>query len=499
MAREKGTLHKEAPECVALLYPSPYYVGMSSLGFQTIYRTINESAGRAAHRAFLPDDIDEALRLRGRFETYEGRRPLADYPIVATSVAYELELAGLVQSLDLAGIPALARQRDDSHPFILCGGPLTFSNPLPLAPFADAILMGEADETVHEALDILFATASKDEALEALAAQIPSCYVPSLHGDDMPPVGKCADELLPARSAICTPDTELSDMFLIEPERGCHRGCSYCVMRRSTNGGMRTVDKERLFELVPEDVTKVGLVGAAVTDHPQIRDIIDGLAARGHRVSLSSLRADRLKEPLVQSLKTGGYRSITTASDGASQRLRTMIQRRARDGELRKVAMLARKYKFERLKVYMMVGLPTETDEDIDELIEFSTELSRIIPISLGIAPFVAKRNTPLDGQSFAGIDIVNQRLKRLRRGVKGRVDLRATSARWAWIEYVLAQGGHAEGEAVLKAVQSGGRFRHWKNAFDALPADRPSRALVIPGDRLSRPAKAKKKLPLTG
>jgi radical SAM superfamily enzyme YgiQ (UPF0313 family) len=140
-----------------------------------------------------------------------------------------------------------------------------------------------------------------------------------------------------------------------------------------------------------------------------------------------------------------------------------------------------------RLKLYVMVGLPTEKDEDIDELIELGKELSSIIPLSLGIAPFVAKRNTPLDGAPFAGISEVETRLRRLRRGVRGRVDVRATSARWAWVEYVLAQGGRSEGRAVLEAVRAGGRFADWKRAFDALPKRRPRRLLVRPGDRLGR------------
>jgi radical SAM superfamily enzyme YgiQ (UPF0313 family) len=142
-----------------------------------------------------------------------------------------------------------------------------------------------------------------------------------------------------------------------------------------------------------------------------------------------------------------------------------------------------------RLKLYVMVGIPGETEADIDELIDLGKELSSSIPLSLGIAPFVAKRNTPLDGAPFAGISVVESRLQRLRRGVRGRVDVRATSARWAWVEYVLAQGGRAEGLAVLDAVHAGGRFADWKRAFDALPETRPRRLLVRPGNRLGRAA----------
>jgi radical SAM superfamily enzyme YgiQ (UPF0313 family) len=483
---EVGTLRKEAPGRVALVYPSPYSVGMSSLGFQTIYRALNEAPGFAAHRAFLPDDV-QAARHEGALCTYETGTPVGDYPVVALSVAYELELEGVAHCLELAGMAPLAADRTARDPLVLAGGPLTFSNPLPLAPYVDAILMGEADETVLQALDVIFGASSKRAALEQLAAAVPSCFVPSLHGDVMPPVAKCADGLLPAYSAIRTPHMELSDMFLVEPERGCHRGCSYCVMRRSTNGGMRLVPMERVLSLVPEGARRVGLVGAAVTDHPEIVPLVEALVDRGCQVGISSLRADRLTDRFAAALVAGGYRTLTTASDGASQRLRNLIQRRAREGDLREAAELVRRHGMDRLKLYMMLGVPDETDEDIDELIQFSVELSKVCPLSLGIAPFVSKRNTPLDGLPFAGMDVVERRLARLRSGVKGRVDLRATSARWAWVEWVLAQGGRAEGRAVLDAARAGGRFRDYQRAFEALPADRPRRTVVRPGDRVVR------------
>lgn len=473
---EIGVRASEAPEQVALVYPSPYRVGMSSLGFQQIYRRVNEQPGRCAHRAFLPDDL-EAHRGVPLF-TYETLRPVGDYPVIALSVAYELEIAGVVRTLELAGLEPLREDRSERAPFVLAGGPLTFSNPLPLAPFVDAILMGEADETALEALDVIFGCTSKEEAKRALA-QIPSCFVPG-QTEHLPDIAKCDNALLPAYGAIRTPHTELRDMFLLEAERGCHRQCQYCVMRRSTNGGMRIVPKETILGLIPDDAKRVGLVGAAVSDHPKIAEIVETLADQGREVGLSSLRPDRLNDRFVAALKRGGYRTLTTASDGSSQRLRDAMQRKARERHLEKAARLAREHGMKRMKLYMMVGLPDETDEDIDELVEFGTELSKIVPLSLGIAPFIAKRNTPLDGRAFAGIKVVERRLKRLRRGLKGRVDLRATSARWAWVEYMLAQGGEAEGRALLEAVRAGGSFRDYKRAFDALPSDRPRRSLAV-------------------
>lgn len=486
MSDEVGSIEKDAPDAVALLYPSPYRVGMSSLGYQTIYRTINATDGRAAHRAFLPDDIDAWRRSRIPLITYEGLRPVSDYRVVAVSVAYETELAGLIETLELAGIPPLAEDRTEQHPFILAGGPLTFSNPLPLAPFVDAIVMGEADQSVHTALGVIFGSDTKDNAMRTLAGQ-PHVFVPTAHGDILSPIDKADTTTLPAFSQIITPHTELRNMFLIEPERGCHRGCTYCVMRRSTNDGMRIVTKDRILSLIPDHAKKVGLVGAATTDHPQITEVVNALVDSGREVGLSSLRADRLNDDLVAALSRGGHRILTTASDGASQRMRDVIQRKTTEEQLRQAARLARRHGMKRLKLYVMVGVPTETDDDIDELIEFGNELSSLIPLSLGVAPFVAKRNTPLDGTPFAGMPLVESRLRRLRRGVQGRVDVRATSARWAWVEYVLAQGGRAEGRAVLDAVHAGGRFSDWKRAFNALPANRPRRLLVRPSDRLGR------------
>lgn len=468
---EIGTIYAEAPERVALVYPSPYRVGMSSLGFQTLYREIASRPGRVAERAFLPDDdVREVV-------CYESGRPISDMPVIGLSVAYEIELAGVVSVLELAGIPALAEQRDERHPFVLAGGPLTFSNPVPLGPFADAVLLGEADETIHQALDVVFAGGSRSTVLETLAREVPSAWVPSIHGESLGPLG--ISERLPARAQIITPNTELRNMFLVEGERGCSRGCRYCVMRRSTNGGMRIVPKDDVLGSIPEHAKRVGLVGAAISDHPKIVEIVETLADQGREVGLSSLRPDKLKPPFVAALRRAGYRTLTTALDGASVRMRELVDRRAKTDHFTSAAQLAREHGYDRLKLYLMIGLPDETDDDIDELVGFATALSKIVPIALGIAPFVSKRNTPLDRMPFAGIDVVDKRLARLRRGLKGRVDARATSARWAWIEYVLAQGGFAEGRAVLDAVHAGGKFADYKRAFAAVPA-RPRSLLTV-------------------
>jgi radical SAM superfamily enzyme YgiQ (UPF0313 family) len=464
---EVGAIPKQAPLRVALAYPSPYAVGMSSLGFQRIYRAIQETAGMMCERAFLPDDAVSGEKGEQPV-TYESRTLLAEFPVMALSVAYELELAGMIQLLELAHVPPLREDRDERHPFILAGGPLTFSNPLPLGPYADAVIMGEAEEVVGKVLELIAGAPTRARALADLAA-LPHVFVPAHHGETLPPIAQCDDDLLPAWGPIRTPLTELSNMFLIETSRGCSRGCTYCVMRRSTNGGMRIVKKERILELIPEDATRVGLVGAAVSDHPKIVEIVRELTTRGCEVGLSSLRPDRLDDAFVGALKAAGYRTLTTAMDGPSERLRESLERRARIRHLERAADLARAHGMNRLKLYLMIGLPSETDADIDECVGLVTGLSQRIPVSLGIAPFCAKRNTPLDGEAFAGIDVVRARLQRLRHGLEGRADVRSTSARWAFVEYVLAQGGAAEGRAVMDAVHGGGTFAAYRRAFQAI------------------------------
>lgn len=472
LAREVGATPKQAPFTVALAYPSPYAAAMSSLGYQRIYRAIQEAPGLACERAFLDDEAERDLSAQSRPRTYESGCPIGSLPVVAFSVAFELELGGMVAMLDAAGIPAERARRDERHPLVLAGGPLTFSNPTPLAAVADAVVLGEAEEAAIAALRAIESAPTRAARVAALAAT-PHVFVPDVHGEALPALARVGDALLPAWAPIRTPEAHLSGMFLVEAERGCSRGCQYCVMRRGSRGGMRIVDEERLLGLVPKDARRVGLVGAAVSDHPRIVSIVNRLAADGREVGLSSLRPDRLGDDFVAALARAGYKTLTTAMDGASERLRELVMRRTHERHLVRCAELARRHGMQRLKLYLIVGLPTEADADIDECARFVGELSTIVPISLGISPFCPKRNTPLAAQPFAGVGVVEDRLDRLRRGLRGRADVRATSAKWAWVEHALAQGGAAEGAAVVAAARAGGSFGAYKRALSALASRR--------------------------
>lgn len=483
LADEQGTLFKDARLEVALCYPSPYHVGMSSLGFQAIYREVHAHPDATAERVFLPDDVEAWKKAKLVPASIERLKPLNQFGLLAFSVAYELELPGLFELLELSGFASLREARPDDAPLVVAGGPLTFSNPDPLEPFVDVLIQGEAEDLIAPLLDAVLAGGGKRAVLERLAHR-PGFRVPGLSAEATRGfVFKATDARLPARSQIITPHTELRSMFLIEPERGCSRGCHYCVLRRTTNGGMRTVPPERVLELIPSHAKRVGLVGAAVTDHPRIIELLEALVRGGKEVGVSSLRAERLTPPLVQALRDGGATVLTVASDGPSQRLRDLVDRKHSEVQIVRAAELAKAHGMKRLKIYNVIGLPTETDEDIDELVRFSLELSRILPVALGVAPFAAKRNTPLDGAPFAGIEVVDKRLERLRKGLKGRAELRPTSARWAWVEYVLAQSGPEAGLAAYDAWKAGGAFAAWKKAFAARDV-RPFEARRAPDGR---------------
>ena len=473
VARETGPEFTPGPRRVAMVYPSPYRAAMSSLGYQWITTLLRED-GLAAERAFLPDDPQAYRAARAPVVTAESGTPLHRFPVLAVSLAYELEITGLFEILDLCGIPLLREDRGPHDPLILLGGPITMSNPLALAPFVDAMLLGEAEDTASPALHAVFECDTREAWLDAVG-QLGGAYIPERDGNSLPVATRAADERLPARSAWITPDAELSSMFLMEGERGCHRQCTFCVMRRGGNlGGMRLVSPERILELIPDHARKVGLVGAAISDHPQLPELLEQIVRSDRGVSLSSLRADRIarKPAIAKWLRESGARTLTVASDGASERLRKTIQKKTDEDYLVACAEQAGKLGFDTFKVYMMLGLPTETDEDVDELVRFTLELAKAAGrtrIAMGVAPFVAKMNTPLDGQPYAGIKVVDKRVKRLTKGLRGKAVVRPVSARWAWVEYELSQGGPESGLAAMDAWRAGAKFADWKRALTDL------------------------------
>lgn len=461
LAGERGCIRKVARFTVGLLKPSTYYVGMSSLGFQQVYKLFNACPDFCAQRLFLPDEsTTKTLYL------YESARPASNIDILAVSIAYELEIPALIRCFALLGISPLAVKRNAKDPLVIIGGPLSYSNLATLQDIGDAFVIGEAEDLIENMAALYRQYPEKSAFLEQAAKHIPEIWIPSM-GQAMPPCHFVPKSLLPAYSQILSPETEFSNMFLIESERGCHRRCTFCVMRRGQSPGMRLVPCEKILSLIPSDVQRVGLVGAAVSDHPQLLEILAALTERGHYCSLSSLRTDKITPELVDILRASGLRTLTIAADGPSQRLRAELLKDVSEEALHNAAQIAAQRRM-RVKVYVMIGLPGETDEDIDEFAAFMLNTFKGQSVSLGVSPFVAKRHTPLDGFAFAGIKTVDARIKRLRKLLKGRIAMGDVSAKWAYIEYCLAQGGPEMGHICIQAVEHGGNFEAWKRAMRA-------------------------------
>ncbi len=436
-------------------YPAPYRVGMSSLGYLTLHRRVSARPQWSVERVFA-DPSDPSARL----SSLETGAPVSDFHALGISVAHELELPAVANLLRGLGLNPRRRERRGA-PLVVVGGPLTAINPRPLAALADLVIVGEADAAMDSLCDALVQGLSVDNG-PAMLGPDAGCWWPD-SGAPAPPPLRVGPELLPAHSALWSPDAELSDMFLVETGRGCNRACGFCATSREAAGRCRVVPAARVLATIPDEATRVGLVGAAVSDHPELREILTTLIDSEREVGLSSIRADRLDPSLVALLQRAGLRTLTLGVDGASARLRGLVKKGVTEAHLREAARLAQEAGLRRLKLYQLVGLPEETDEDLDEMVQLTLELSHTLPVTLAVSPFVPKPGTPLGSASQAPVKEVDRRLRYVRKKLQGRVRIQPASARWAWVEAHLARGDEATGEAVLRAWERGGKFAHFK------------------------------------
>ncbi|MCO4760581.1 MAG: radical SAM protein [Myxococcales bacterium] len=475
LATERGTLYRRAPQELVLCYPNHYRVAGASLGLQVVYRILNSRAAVSCERAVLPDDCFEPS-WRGPLRSMEHGQPLGAFSSVLFSIAYELDIPHLAWMLQAGGIAPLAADRSDSAPPIIAGGPMTQSNVLPLGPFVDAVVVGEAEDALESVLDAYEADLPKAEFLKVLS-EINGVWVPSLHGDAVPNVLVARGAHIPAHGVWTSPDSEFRNMALLETSRGCPRYCKFCVVRAPASP-MRSPELDRVVSALDSgiyrDAARVGFVGAAVSDWPFIKPALRAAVERGKGVGISSLRADMLDEEFVELLHLGGYRTLTVASDAPSQRMRGKMMKGLRERHFRKVAELARTFRMKQMKMYLILGLPQEEDRDLDELIDLCNDLSTRVPLAITISPFVPKLHTPLAETPFEHIPTVMRRLKRVQKALRRRVDVRFDSPRWAWIEYRLSQGGQATGLAAWHAFEAGGSFSDYKRAFNALDKSDP-------------------------
>lgn len=460
---ERGTIRKQAPVRIALGYPAPYPVAASSLGFQTVYRTWNGIAGVACARFFTPTRGSTERPLK----TIEDRLPVAEANAIAFSVACETDLAQVADLLVAAGLAPLAADREPTDPPVIIGGPLTSLDPRLVAPFADAVSVGEAEHALPGIAEVLSRTANKPAVLEALPGPCLGVWVPS-KGLNPPPPARAALEQLPAAASTWSPRAEFKNLFLVESSRGCRHGCTFCVLsaRAHCAGEFRPVPPDRVLASIPAEAPGVGLVGAAVTDHPQIESLVERIVASGKRVSLSSVRADRLTPSLAAHLRAGGLRTLTLAADGASEALRKALRKRVSADDLQRAAEIAAGAGIRGLKLYGMVGLPDETDADIDELARLVRDFDKHLRVSIAAQAFVPKPGTPLGHLQMAETKLIRHRLDLLARSLKGRARVIPTSPRWSWIDWKLAHAGEKAALVAIAAAEGGGRFVAWKRAI---------------------------------
>jgi radical SAM superfamily enzyme YgiQ (UPF0313 family) len=503
LARETGTIRRDwgGRIPIALAYPNTYYLGMSNLGLHAIYSLLNGYPDIVCERVFY-DSFGLSL---------ESAREMMEFPVVAFSFSFEEDYLRALEMLRLAHIPLHAEERDETHPLLLAGGVATTANPEPLAPFFDAFAIGEGEAILPPLVEALRRglREPRDTLLRQLAA-LPGMYVPRFYqvkyGDDglitsiKPEAGvphavhrQCAQDLdaFPVGSAILTPDTEFGHMYLMEVARGCGRGCRFCLAGHIFHP-FRARSLSTLLAQAREGLRhreRVGLVGTAVFDHPQLGELLHGLEEMGAMVSTSSLRLDALIDELLRSLKAGRNRTVTLAPEAGSLRLRRLLAKPFSDHTIRRAAKKVESFGFPELKLYFMLGLPGEDEADVQALAHLVKDLRSLFSrqMVVQLTPFVPKAQTALERMPMARRAILEERIAHLRRELEpAGIRVRAESPRWMEMQAILARGDRRLARAL--AIIQGRSPSHWRRALAS--------AEIEPGFYLERERAPEETLP---
>ena len=472
------------PQAV-LAFPNHYRTGMASLGFQSVYAQFRRHVPGPVDRVFLPRDTELEAHLRSRTPLYtlEGGAPVSAARLIAFSLSYELDLLNLVRMLDLSGVPRLVPDRGERDPLVAVGGVCAAMNPAPLSPFADLVFVGDAEVIVPRAMEIVFGQRrrSRRELLERLAG-LEGVLVPALAPSrpvNRVSAGPVSSRRPLAHSVLVSAQTEFGSMLLAETGRGCPWHCRFCLVGCGMGWPLWSdagLLRETILGLPREGWNRVGLVASSAANHPQLDEICRLALEDGVPVSLPSLRASSTSNRLLQALAVSGQKTVTIAPEAGSARLRALTGKREKEEDyfefIRRLGKVSGR-PFKRLKLYFIVGLPGEREEDVREIAHFSAEMARVaadhlpgLTVAATAKPFVPRPHTPYQWAPMLPPGELKARIRLLNKAVKGEktpnLKLQAGGVVPALAQGMLALGGEEMAQVLVRALDQG---QSWRNA----------------------------------
>lgn len=490
---EVNAIHKsfkDAEVRFCFAFPDVYELGISHLGLKILYSIVNSLEYAMADRTYLPwlDMIKLMREKEIPLWGLESRASLSDFDVVGVTLQSELNYTNILELLDLSKIPVLAKNRTEEHPIVMAGGPCA-TNPLPLCDFIDVFFIGEAEEGIVEIAEILRRCGTREERMQALA-DLPSCYVPAIHGS-MPDQasfrvkarkystfheGKAihSPQILPWQLAT-------HNRYVAEIMRGCSRGCRFChagyFYRPVRERNADDILEELVRETRQSGWDEAGLISLSSSDYscikPLLLNLLNALDTNQTHVSLPSLRVDSLDDELVSSLKDLGREGLTIAPEAGSQRLRNVINKNLTEEQILFGITTALNLGWQKIKLYFMIGLPTETDADIDAIIELIQKIDslakRKLQINVTLSPFVPKTFTPLQWEPFSPLTQTLNRIMRVKHAFSTRrnIKIKYHNLESSQLEAILSRGDRSIGKVIHAAWQDGAIYDGWNESFD--------------------------------